>query len=261
MTPLVTLEDVTVQFDKRKVLDKISLTINESEITTLVGPNGAGKSTLVKVILGLHKDYTGKVSKQNKLRVGYVPQKLILNETLPLTVARFLRLGGKYSQQELQEALGLVGASHLLNSDAHKLSGGETQRVLLARSLLVRPQLLVLDEPAQGVDVQGQIDLYNLIDTIRHRFKCAIFMISHDLHLVMAKTDNVICLQHHICCSGAPAAISTHPSYLQMFGHAPEASLALYRHQHNHHQHDLSGEPIPEDIYICKNHNHGQTND
>ncbi|CAM2776091.1 zinc ABC transporter ATP-binding protein ZnuC [Vibrio rarus] len=269
MTQLVTLQDVTVQFDQRKVLDNITLTINEAEITTLVGPNGAGKSTLVKVILGLHKHYTGKVSKLNKLRIGYVPQKLLLNESLPLTVDRFLRLAGKYSQQERQDALALVGATHLLHSDVHKLSGGESQRVLMSRALLIRPQLLVLDEPAQGMDVQGQIELYSLIDTLRHRFNCAVFMISHDLHLVMAKTDTVICLHHHICCSGAPAAISSHPSYLQMFGEAPAASLALYQHQHQHHHHDLSGTPISGDMDTCHNpkhghqhrHQHGHTHD
>lgn len=261
MTQLVTLKDVTVQFEQRKVLDKINLSINESEITTLVGPNGAGKSTLVKVILGLQKTDSGKVTKLSKLRIGYVPQKLKLNETLPLTVDRFLRLAGKYSQQERQDALALVGASHLITSDVHKLSGGETQRVLLSRALLIRPQLLVLDEPAQGVDVQGQVDLYNLIDTIRHRFNCAVFMISHDLHLVMAKTDNVICLQHHICCSGTPSAISNHPSYLQMFGNTPESSLALYQHHHDHHHHDLSGDPVTGEATSCQNHKHGHTHD
>jgi zinc transport system ATP-binding protein len=185
-----------------------------------------------------------------------VPQKLQLNETLPLTVDKFLHLAGKYSQQERQDALSLVGALHLLKADVHKLSGGETQRVLLSRALLIRPQLLVLDEPAQGVDVQGQLDLYNLIDTIRHRFNCAIFMVSHDLHLVMAKTDKVICLHHHICCSGAPAAISSHPSYLQLFGQAPESTLALYNHQHQHH-HDLSGDPVTGEATSCHNHKHG----
>lgn len=138
----------------------------------------------------------------------------------------------------------------------HSLSGGENQRVLLARALLQRPELLVLDEPAQGVDIQGQIDLYDLIESIRHRFDCAIFMVSHDLHLVMAKTDDVICLHHHVCCSGSPATITQDPSYIALFGNAGRESLAFYHHDHHHH-HDLSGDPVSGDASSCAKHNHG----
>jgi zinc transport system ATP-binding protein len=260
MPPLIELQDISVQFDSLTVLDSISLTITRGQITTLVGPNGAGKSTLVKVILGLLKPNSGRVIKTEKLRVGYVPQKLRLNESLPLNVNKFLKLAGKYSEQERLEALRLVGAEHLSKANLHRLSGGETQRVLLARALLRRPQLLVLDEPAQGVDVQGQIDLYNLIDQIRHRFDCAILMVSHDLHLVMAKTDHVVCLQRHVCCSGTPEAVTSHPSYIEMFGHGHHNALAFYEHNHHHH-HDLSGNAVEGDGQQCDHHHHGHTHD
>ncbi|WP_162046830.1 zinc ABC transporter ATP-binding protein ZnuC [Vibrio taketomensis] len=261
MSTVIELSNINVQFDGRQVLDNVSLKINKGEIITLVGPNGAGKSTLVKVLLGLQKKFSGKITKPKQLKIGYVPQKLKLNETLPLDVSRFLHLAGHFSQQEIQDALALTGAQHLLNSDMHALSGGETQRVLLARALLQRPDLLVLDEPAQGVDVQGQIDLYDLIDTIRHRFGCAVFMVSHDLHLVMAKTDHVICLHHHICCSGEPATITQHPKYIALFGQTRQETLAFYHHQHNHHHHDLSGQPVGGDVSSCSSHCHGHHHD
>lgn len=261
MSALVELNNICVQFDERKVLDNISFQLNRGEITTLIGPNGAGKSTLVKVLLGLQRRYKGHVKKAKGLKIGYVPQKLKLNDSLPLNVERFLQLAGKYSKQELNDALKLVGAEHLLESNMHSLSGGENQRVLIARALLQRPDLLVLDEPAQGVDVQGQIDLYDLIDTIRHRFNCAVFMVSHDLHLVMAKTDDVLCINHHVCCSGAPADIAQHPSYIALFGHTHQQPLAFYHHKHNHHHHDLAGEPVEGDVHNCSNHSHGHNHD
>lgn len=257
MTSLVDLTNICVQFGERKVLDNVSVSLKSGEITTLIGPNGAGKSTLVKVLLGLQRCSQGTINRPKGLKIGYVPQKLKLNDSLPLDVERFLRLAGRYSQQEIQESLGLVGASHLLKANMHSLSGGETQRVLLSRALLQRPQLLVLDEPAQGVDVQGQIDLYDLIDTIRHRFHCAVFMVSHDLHLVMAKTDHVICLQHHICCSGAPASVAQHPKYIALFGQARQEKIAIYHHQHDHHHHDLSGQPVKGEGSCCGDHSHG----
>ncbi|WP_038177044.1 zinc ABC transporter ATP-binding protein ZnuC [Vibrio pacinii] len=261
MSTLVELNDICVHFDQRKVLDNVSLRLNRGEITTLIGPNGAGKSTLVKVLLGLQRQFSGQVTKTKGLKIGYVPQKLKLNDSLPLNVDRFLQLAGKYSRQEINDALKLVGAEHLAHSNMHSLSGGETQRVLLSRALLQRPDLLVLDEPAQGVDVQGQIDLYDLIDTIRHRFNCAVFMVSHDLHLVMAKTDDVVCLHHHICCSGAPADIAQHPSYIALFGHNHQQSLAFYHHQHDHHHHDLAGQPVTGEATDCSHHSHGHHHD
>ncbi|CAH8185108.1 zinc ABC transporter ATP-binding protein ZnuC [Vibrio aestuarianus] len=261
MSSLIQLQDICVDFNDRRVLDNISIGLEKGKITTLIGPNGAGKSTLVKVLLGLQKQNSGTITRAKKLKIGYVPQKLKLNDSLPLPVKRFLSLAGNFSKQELLDALRLVGAEHLLNNDMHKLSGGETQRVLISRALLQRPDMLILDEPAQGVDVQGQIDLYDLIDAIRHRFGCSVFMVSHDLHLVMAKTDDVICLHHHICCSGSPAAITQHPSYIALFGTSNRETLAFYHHQHEHHHHDLAGQPVKGDATCCPNHSHGHHHD
>ncbi len=243
MSNLITLSNIDLSFENKKVLDSISLSLSKGKITTLIGPNGAGKSSLVKVILGLLKPDAGEISRATGIKIGYVPQKLRLNESLPLNVDRFLNLAGKYSKEQCIQALQWVAAEHLQFANLHTLSGGETQRVLIARALLHRPNLLVLDEPAQGVDVQGQIDLYALIDQLRHQFNCAVLMVSHDIHLVMAKTDHVICLQHHICCQGAPSSIVSHPAYVDMFGSTSHNALAYYQHNHNH-QHSLSGETI-----------------
>ncbi len=261
MSKLIELNNISILFDQRKVLDNVSLSLETNKITTLIGPNGAGKSTLVKVILGLESRASGEVIREPNLTIGYVPQKLRLNDTLPLNVMRFLKLAGKYSEQEHLDALTLVGAEHLLKENMHTLSGGETQRVLLARALLRRPNLLVLDEPAQGVDVQGQIDLYELIDSIRHRFNCGVLLVSHDLHLVMAKTDDVVCLNHHVCCSGAPLEITKHPSYIALFGKATHESFAFYQHQHLQHHHDLAGQPVEGAAETCQHHSHGHKHD
>ncbi|MDX1303168.1 zinc ABC transporter ATP-binding protein ZnuC [Photobacterium sp.] len=243
MTILIELQSVTVAFAERHVLDQVSLKLERGQITTLIGPNGAGKSTLVKVITGLRKPTSGKVLRQKGVRIGYVPQKLQLNTSMPLTVDRFMRLAGRYKEDAIIEALSLVGGIHLQHSDMHSLSGGEMQRILLARALLQKPDLLVLDEPVQGVDVNGQLELYSLIQSLRDRLNCAILMVSHDLHLVMAKTDNVICLHHHVCCSGEPDTITSHPSYVALFGQQQSEQLALYHHHHNH-EHDLTGSPV-----------------
>ncbi len=242
-SPLIELDQVTVTFSGRHVLDAVSFKLTKGKITTLIGPNGAGKSTLVKTVIGLTKPSLGKVTRKRGLRIGYVPQKLKLNDAMPITVERFLKLSGIKKQAEINDALGIVGAGKLLHSSMHTLSGGETQRVLLARAILKKPELLVLDEPVQGVDVNGQLAMYSLIESLRHTLGCAILMVSHDLHLVMAKTDEVICLQHHVCCSGAPEAISNHPSYIALFGRNESEQLALYHHHHNHN-HDLGGNPL-----------------
>lgn len=243
MSSLISLENVCVNFGTRRVLSDVSLTLEPGRILTLLGPNGAGKSTLVRVVLGLIAPTSGSLHQHRDLRIGYVPQKIHLDVTLPLTVDRFMRLRPGVKREEIRPALARVQATHLINSPLQKLSGGETQRVLLARALLNQPQLLVLDEPTQGVDVNGQVALYDLIDQLRRELNCGVLMVSHDLHLVMAKTDEVLCLNHHICCSGTPEAVSKHPEFISMFGPRGAEQLAIYRHHHNH-RHDLQGRII-----------------
>ncbi|UDG79721.1 zinc ABC transporter ATP-binding protein ZnuC [Candidatus Steffania adelgidicola] len=243
MTNLVSIQHVFVTFNKRSVLHDISFTLRQGEILTLLGPNGAGKSTLVQVVLGLVIPDTGILRRQSKLRVGYVPQKIYLDPTLPLTVERFMRLRPGVKKSDVKPALAQVKTQHLNNEPMQKLSGGEMQRVLLARALLNSPELLVLDEPTQGVDINGQVALYDLIDNIRRTIGCGILMVSHDLHLVMATTDEVLCLNHHICCSGTPQVVSAHPDFIAMFGQSGAAKLTIYRHHHDH-RHNLQGEIV-----------------
>ena len=229
MTTLVSLENISVSFGQRRVLSDVSLDLKPGKILTLLGPNGAGKSTLVRVVLGLVAPDEGVIKREEKLRIGYVPQKLHLDATLPLTVSRFLRLRPGTRKADILPALKRVQAGHLVDAPLQKLSGGETQRVLLARALLSSPQLLVLDEPT-----------HDLIDQLRRELDCAVLMVSHDLHLVMAKTDEVLCLNHHICCSGTPEVVSMHPEFISMFGPRGAEQLGIYRHHHNH-RHDLQG--------------------
>lgn len=243
MTDLITLRDVSVSYGSREVLSHISLSLKPGKILTLIGPNGAGKSTLVNVVLGLVKPTIGSIERQANLKIGYVPQKLHLDKTLPLTVERFMALRAKTKPSDIAPALERAGVQHLIKMPMQKLSGGEMQRVLLARALLNHPQLLVLDEPTQGVDVNGQIALYSLIEQLRNEFNCAVLMVSHDLHLVMAKTDEVLCLNQHVCCSGAPSVVSAHPEFVAMFGKYQADQLAIYTHHHNH-QHDLTGRVV-----------------
>ncbi|MBC7182639.1 MAG: ATP-binding cassette domain-containing protein, partial [Marinobacter sp.] len=212
--PLVTLENLTVQFDERPVVDRVNLKVHRGDIITIIGPNGAGKTTLIKAVLGLQNVSGGRVSLGKGLVIGYVPQHLTLEATLPLSVKRFMLLSGR-PLPDCESALSRTGVRHLLNASVHHLSGGEKQRLLLARALARKPDLLVLDEPAQGVDINGQASLYDLIRQLRDDLNCGVIMISHDLHLVMAATDKVICLNQHVCCSGYPADISHDPAFIE----------------------------------------------
>jgi len=240
---LIEASDICLTFGQRQVLQHVSVKVHESEVVTLIGPNGAGKTTLVRIMLGLLKPQTGRVQRRDGLRIGYMPQKLHIEPTLPITVRRFLELARHAGKTPIADVLEEVRIVHLLDQQMHAISGGEMQRVLLARALTQSPQLLVLDEPAQGVDVSGQAELYELINEIRTRHHCGVLMISHDLHLVMARTDEVICLNQHICCHGRPEHVSIDPSYLALFGRREAESLAIYTHRHNHH-HDLTGHVV-----------------
>lgn len=242
---LLALDQVCLLRGGRHVLENVSCQIAAGEIITLIGPNGAGKTSLIKVALGLINPDSGEVRRSVALRVGYVPQRFQVDRTLPLSVARFMRLSGSYTEQQLRAALSEVGAEQLLGVALAELSGGELQRVLLGRALLRRPQLLVLDEPVQGVDVQGQVELYDLIGSLSQRFNCAVLMVSHDLHLVMAATDRVICLNRHVCCTGTPEAVQRDEQFLQLFGSSVLPHLAIYSHdpthQHNRCPHQGCG--------------------
>ena len=236
---LLSARGLCVQADGRTLLDRIDLDLHEGEIVTVIGPNGAGKTTLLKALLGFVTPTDGSVTRSDRLRIGYMPQKLALNPLLPMTVQRFLQQTGA-DRTMIRQALQETGITGLQQQSLHRVSGGELQRVLLARALLRQPQLLVLDEPAQGVDVCGQADLYRLIATLRDRHHCGVLLVSHDLHLVMAATDTVICLNQHICCQGRPEHVSQHPEYLQLFGRQLAEDIAVYTHHHDH-DHDLHG--------------------
>ncbi|XKM13791.1 zinc ABC transporter ATP-binding protein ZnuC [Orbaceae bacterium ac157xtp] len=240
MQLLVRLNNISVELNNQKILNHISFSIERGKIITLLGPNGAGKSTLVKIVLGLLKPTTGEVIKKTGLTVGYVPQKLKLDKTLPITVERFIKLNTSVKSDDIVTTLQKVNASNLIHKTMHQLSGGEMQRVLLAQALVKKPDLLVLDEPTQGVDLNGQITLYNLIANAKNDINCGVLMVSHDLHLVMAKTDEVICLNQHVCCSGTPALVSNDPEFIALFGRSAANQLAIYRHKdthdHSHHQ-------------------------
>lgn len=237
--PLIQVQNVSVSFANRLALEHVSMEVNRGEIVTLIGPNGAGKTTLVRVILGLLQPSSGRVLQQSGMRIGYMPQKLHIDKSLPLSVQRFMGLAQR-DKQAISDCLNMTGIGQLVDQPLQTLSGGEMQRVLLARAMLRSPDLLVLDEPVQGVDVSGQAHLYNLIGSLRDKLTCGVLMISHDLHMVMAKTDSVVCLNRHVCCQGQPDSVSEHPAYLEMFGHAMPNEIAVYAHHHDH-KHTNSG--------------------
>lgn len=240
---LLNVEQVGLALQGHSILRDVSLQVRTGEIVALIGPNGAGKSTLVRIVLGLIRPDQGRIWRAPGLRVGYMPQRLTVDNTLPLSVQRFVTLGGPASRVRVQAALAEVGAASVLDSPVQAISGGEMQRVLLARALLREPDLLVLDEPIQGVDLNGQYELYDLIGGLRRRRGCGILMVSHELHLVMAATDHVVCLNHHVCCSGHPDHVTRDPAYLALFGLDGAQALAIYHHHHNH-RHDLHGSVV-----------------
>ncbi len=241
---LVEARDISVSFGGRQVLDHVDLRLDRGEIVTLVGLNGSGKTTLVRVLLGLSTPDRGSVRRAPSLRIGYSPQRAHREAILPLTVERFLTLGARATRSHLQALLQELGASALLDSQIADLSGGEFHRVMLARAMVQVPDLLVLDEPLAGVDVASQAELYRLIATLRDRYRCGVLLVSHDLHVVMAATDKVVCINHHVCCTGHPRSVAADPQFIALFGPHVAETLAVYTHDHDH-RHAISGEAVP----------------
>ena len=232
--PLVTARGLSVALAGRTVLHDVDFAVEPGEIVTVVGPNGSGKSTLLRALIGAVAPLAGSVTRRPGLRLGYVPQTLRIDATLPLTVARFLSLPRRRSARETAEALATAGLPDLHARQMTELSGGQFQRVLLARALLDDPDLLLLDEPTQGLDQPGSAAFYRRIAEVRERTGCAVVMVSHELHVVMSASDRVICLNGHVCCEGAPAHVASAPEYRALFGTGTGGALALYRHTHDH---------------------------
>ena len=231
---LITLKNAGLNRGQRWIVRGVDLAVSRGEVVTLIGPNGAGKSTVAKIALGLERPDEGFAHRTSGLKIGYVPQKLSVDWTLPMTVARFMSLTDRISKRDANEALERVGIPHLAQREVRNLSGGEFQRALLARAITRKPDLLVLDEPVQGVDFAGELELYDLIIEIRTSLDCGVLMISHDLHVVMAETDHVVCLNGHVCCQGHPHTVAESREYRALFGDRVSKALAVYEHNHDH---------------------------
>ena len=251
---LLSAEHVCVRYGDAEVLHDISLSVAPGEIVTILGPNGSGKSTLLRALLGIVPVAEGRILRQAGLRIGYVPQKLAVERTMPITVRRFLSLPDRVSDRAAKEALVRVGMEGQDRQQLSDLSGGQLQRVLLARALLEGPGLLMLDEPTQGLDQPGEASFYRLIEEVRRDTGAAVLMVSHDLHVVMAASDRVICLNGHICCEGTPRVVSTAPEYRALFGLGTQGALALYRHEHDHDHAD--GQPHHHHDHSHHHHDH-----
>ncbi len=241
---LVKVSDAGLYKDGKWLVKGVNLNITKGKIVTLIGPNGSGKTTTAKIALGLYKNIEGNVERLTN-KISYVPQKVSIDWTLPVRVIDFMVLTQDLQEQEINDALNLTGVEHLKNNNLRELSGGEFQRVLLARAIAKKPDLLVLDEPVQGVDFTGEVELYALIKKISETLKCGILLISHDLHVVMSATDYVVCLNGHVCCSGTPVDVAQNKEYKELFGEKSSQLLSLYEHQHDH-VHDSDGNIVKE---------------
>ena len=235
---LVKLKSAGYQLNNKFLVEGVSLEVQKGKIVTLIGPNGSGKSTTAKIALGIYKNIEGEVEKYTD-KIGYVPQKISIDWTLPIRVNDFMVLTDNINNEQIDKALSLTGVIHLKNKNLGNLSGGEFQRVLLARAISKKPELLVLDEPVQGVDFTGEIALYELIKKISEELNCGILLISHDLHTVMSATDHVVCLNGHVCCSGSPSDVAKNNEYKALFGEQAAQTLSIYEHKHDHvHSHE-----------------------
>ena len=239
---LMSAEGIGVQYGARRVLQHMNFSIDAGEVVTIVGPNGAGKSVFLRVLIGAEQPSEGRVNRTHGLAIGYVPQRLSIGQTMPMSVARFLALSSSQNASQNQAMLARVGIPDRAKEQMASLSGGEFQRVLLAHALLGEPQVLILDEPTQGLDQPAVAAFYRLIEEVRDERGCAILMVSHDLNVVMRRSDRVICLNGHICCEGTPSDVSLAPEYQALFGVDNEGALALYHHEHDH-THDTVAVP------------------
>ncbi|MGB7323142.1 MAG: metal ABC transporter ATP-binding protein [Albidovulum sp.] len=239
--PLIEARGLTLLHGSLVVLHDVDFRIDPAEIVTILGPNGSGKSTLIRALIGLIPPRSGAVTRRENLRIGYVPQRLHIDAGLPLNVRRFLSLPTRVSDAQASHALAQTGVSGLELRQMSDLSGGQLQRVLLARALLGRPEILILDEPTQGLDQPGEAAFYRLLEQVRNETGAAVLMVSHDLHVVMSASDRVICLNGHVCCEGAPSVVSAAPEYRALFGEGTGGALALYQHQHDHDHDDCDG--------------------
>lgn len=231
---LLSVKNLYFKSKSKTLLENINFDIKNKEIITLIGPNGAGKTTLAKAIIGITKAHSGSITRSDGLVIGYVPQYLHINSFLPINVEQFLSLACSCSSKDISNALKEVEAEQLINEQMKTLSGGEFQRVLLARAIIRKPNLLILDEPVKGMDLDGQSKFYQRIKDIRDKLNCAVLMISHDLHMVMAASDRVICLNRHICCAGHPEHITNDPEFTELFGKGAAEIMAVYTHHHDH---------------------------
>ena len=236
---LIEISKLEVKYGSKKVLQNINLSLNANEILTIVGPNGSGKTTLFKAIIGSVPLSKGKISIKPNLRIGYVPQQLKVDQTLPITVERFLKLATR-NNNDIEKMIAFFGSENIFREQINSLSGGQMQRVLLARALVNKPEILLLDEATRGLDQPGIAAFYRKIENISKETNCAVLMISHDLHVVMRASDRVICINGHICCQGTPENVATSPEYQTLFGSNIDGSFALYRHKHDHN-HDVMG--------------------
>lgn len=234
MNELISLNSVTLGYDGKIVLRDIDLTVKRGEIITIVGPNGSGKTSMMRALIGALVPTTGSIVRSRALRLGYVPQKLNIDHSFPITLRRFLSVPKRINPEQVTEAASLVGMGDFLDQQIATLSGGQFQRALLARAIIDAPDLLLLDEPTQGLDQNGSARFYQLIAGLKEKLDCAIVLVSHDLHVVMSASDRVICLNGHICCEGTPSVVSSAPEYRALFGSGTQGALAIYQHQHDH---------------------------